>query len=430
MGDTSKNAKAGLTVESTVGAEKQAAVLASIFEQMAKAPQSLDTLALNTKVGSLLEQHLAAGDEPVFDLVVNRLSALEATDAIEAFLDDLEDIASHRPIKLSAQPTSHYSIFAIPVVLLTDCPLNEVPQVLSAGAAFDEFVGSIKGHTLPETDCAITVLPYLYTPLEISSISPSQLWQLGPKIQEGAGAGEGTELGQMSGAVEPPINVGVHEGYAGLRYLVGLAVANQVGTYFEDPSTFDSELDDATYDARQDAYNVKMTHWCAAASKLLEAVLAKGSTKDVEMLVQPIAPFFPAYRTGLQHLVDFGVVSAVQTTLAEKCLFAQEVWAIVAPFGEDGLPTELRISLVTNQSESFIYGVVREIFEHEEPAEVAADLGAVLDSLGISRVEFGEKVTPLTYRNGEPIFLTPGKPDGVTNYDTAGRATAPSKALH
>lgn len=429
--DENNQEKATLLAEDASNAK----MLIDLYVKIAAHPDHPDQRQWNAATGALVGKLFEEKKGAVIDVVVDALLAQTSEEPLQVLNDDLEDVASHRPPVYSTAETRRVSTFAIPVIVLSDISMTKVEQKLALDGAFTSFEASIAQHGLPEVPAIVKLIPYLYTPTEMLEFSPEKVWHLAPKL---------ANLGQLGLVLTPAdLNQAIVSDLSGVdvtgdahiavRYLVGTTVSEGEGVYFEDASSFELDVPDSEYDARQDAYMEKMQNWCIAATPMLSSILSGIGAGEIHTIVQPPAPIFLAYRAGLSNLSDYFVSNGAEACLEEKALFAQETYAVIAPYGDDAAVPELRISLLKTDNDSFVYGLIRDIHTHEDPAVVASEVAVMLKNLGVSHIEYPDSVQILDYLEDEPVFLAPNCPGGVTTVNAGEKPRAKQgvpKILH
>jgi hypothetical protein len=234
--------------------------------------------------------------------------------------------------------------------------------------AFEALANSFHPAGLESAGAKMVLVQHAYDLAEIDHVAYSTLQEM---LREAANSMLEKKL-QPAPTIEASIRGWTGERFAPdesaleLRFLLGFSLKRSDDPFYAVPP--DEAGADAWYAAREARYRA----WTLTAAPLVRRLLARDpEAVHVDFLYQDL--FYGAKEQGVAELTTLGVLSDVARTLAAKDLPADQVHAAVAPLGA-GEHIVLRINLYALDG-GRPWGSV------ETPVDLAADLGAEIDSL-------------------------------------------------
>lgn len=388
--------------------------LSRLYQNMANRPENGRFPRWAEQADQVIYKCLEVGQDEVFEAALTRLEQEGEPEALADLGDDIEWAATHRSIRLLSGEAGWLSLFAIPLLVMSQASTLEALRELHARPALKTLAQSVRAHGLIGETPTLGLVPTLYRPEELASLGWSGLWHLGPRLHEEVLLGhrhDPRDMGQAAPAEYDAGVLGQHGSMLELRYLVGFLVDQQPQEFA--PPELGEENPEADEEARLAAYAARQLDWCLAAAPLIESLLDKVEGEVVEAMTFPPLPVFEAMHSGPTLFEHFILQTRLEGRLREVGRPARAAWVLVVPCGEDGYPEEFRLSVLDCFDNRLLFGEVRPILEHEEPEIVEAMLVDLVESCGFARVEVLDEVAPLDTCEccGEPVFLTP--PDKV-----------------
>ncbi len=257
--------------------------------------------------------------------------------------------------------------FLIPLFVRSQGGLQE-SQAFQDEEAFDALAASFQPAGLEGVGGKVILVQHAYDLAEVDHVSYSALQDM---LREAASSLLEKKL-QPAPTIEASIRGWTGERFAPdesaleLRFLLGFSLKRADDPFYAVPQ--DEAGADAWYARREERYRA----WTLGAAPLVRRLLAaEPESVHVDFLYQDL--FYGAKEQGVAELTTLGVLSEVARTLAAKDLPADQVHAAVAPL-DAGEHIVLRINLYALDGGT-PWGSV------ETPVDLAADLGAEMDSL-------------------------------------------------
>jgi len=234
--------------------------------------------------------------------------------------------------------------------------------------AFEALANSFHPAGLESAGAKMVLVQHAYDLAEIDHVAYSTLQEM---LREAANSMLEKKL-QPAPTIEASIRGWSGERFAPdesaleLRFLLGFSLKRADDPFYAVPP--DEAGADAWYAAREERYRA----WTFTAAPLVRRLLARDpEAVHVDFLYQDL--FYGAKEQGVAELTTLGVLSEVARTLAAKDLAPDRVHAAVAPL-DAGEHIVLRINLYALDGGT-PWGSI------ETPVDLAADLGAEIDSL-------------------------------------------------
>ncbi|KFI07607.1 hypothetical protein [Massilia sp. BSC265] len=257
--------------------------------------------------------------------------------------------------------------FLIPLFVRTTGGLQAL-QTFQDEEAFEALANSFHPAGLESAGAKLVLVQHAYDLAEIDHVSYSALQEM---LREAAASLLEKKL-QPAPTIEASIRGWTGERFAPdesaleLRFLLGFSLKRADDPFYAVPR--DEAGAEAWYAAREERYR----GWTFQAAPLVRRLLAREPDGiHVDFLYQDL--FYGAKEQGVSELTTLGILSEIARTLSAKDLAPDQVHAAVAPL-DAGEHIVLRINLYALDGGT-PWGSV------ETPVDLAADLGAEMDTL-------------------------------------------------
>jgi hypothetical protein len=350
--------------------------LFELAKKISSIPDGEEADALEDALEHNIRGRLAVGDDQAFvsALELARSNTQEEAYYTLQFATEHYSTVSVRTFGSHDKPTNSY-MFAVPVTILSANGMSS-GKFDSQSAAFKSFVNSIRSDVLFGSESSVIINDYLYHPREVESFGPSMLSKM-PDLLFSQGLGGRDIPDESLGRSGWPANNFSSREMEGhthldLRFLVGVVIGENDKLFYHDRYNLDDSIELDTIVRAPYLSDDELLTWQNNASELLTAAMTEHEN-SATFLVGRCYLLHEALREGITSFKLFSLRLQLNDVISGDQIMPKALSAILVPYGEvglsndgeNGIPSQLRISIVSILDDVCRCGYIFELGELE-----------------------------------------------------------------